>query len=193
MSAAALLALFQRYSSLIIGVVIAAAAAYAVWWIDDNGYDRGAAKVQAKWDAEKSDIARQSFKLSEQNTRDTDTIKLAAAKLKGEKDAKIQKLDVALTDALERLRERPARDSGADMPGDPAAGASPGCTAAQLFREDANALVREAARADRLLADLAQCQGLYNKARDTLAGIAAPSGAASSPVKTDTLAPPQQP
>lgn len=152
------------YLRLAVAAVIAVFLAGTHW----TAYTKGKAAVQADWTAEKLEVGRQSLKLSEQATRDTATLQLNADKLTGAKNAQINRLNAGLADALERLRERPSRDSAAGVPGDPAPGASPGCTAAQLFREDANALVREAARADRLLADLAQCQAAHSAARDAL-------------------------
>ena len=149
---------------------LAVAAAIAVFLAGTHwkAYTSGKATVRAEWTAEKLEVGRQSLKLSEQATRDTATLQLNADKLTGAKNARINRLNADLSDALERLRERPSRDSAAGVPGDPAAGARAGCTAAQLFREDADALVREAARADRLLADLAQCQAAHSAARDAL-------------------------
>lgn len=149
---------------------LAVAAAIAVFLAGTHwrAYTKGKAAVQAEWTAEKLEVGRQSLKLSEQATRDSATLQLNADKLTGAKNAQIHRLNADLADALERLRERPSRDSAAGVPVDPAAGARAGCTAAQLFREDADALVREAARADRLLADLAQCQAAHSAARDAL-------------------------
>lgn len=152
------------YLRLAVAAVIAVFLAGTHW----AAYTKGKATVRAEWQAEQLEVGRQSLKLSEQATRDTATLQLNADKLTGAKNAKIARLNADLSDALERVRHRPSRDSSAGVPGDPAAGAGPGCTAAQLFREDASALVREAARADRLLADLAQCQAAYGAARDAL-------------------------
>lgn len=149
---------------------LAVAAAIAVFLAGTHwrAYTKGKAAVQAEWTAEKLEVGRQSLKLSEQATRDTATLQLNADKLTGAKNARINRLNTDLADALERLRERPARDSAAGVPGDPAAGAGPGCTGAGLFREDGGFLAREAARASRLLADLAQCQAAHSAARDAL-------------------------
>jgi len=59
-----------------------------------------------------------------------------------------------LADALERLRQRPARR----VP-DPAVTTCNGSTGAELSAEDAGFLEREAARADELRAALDACQG----------------------------------
>lgn len=56
---------------------------------------------------------------------------------------------------LDRLRKRPARPAD-DLPGAPAI-ACQGCTGAELFRDDAEFLRREAARADEIRAGLEAC------------------------------------
>lgn len=65
----------------------------------------------------------------------------------------------ALADSLRERPERPAEPAAAPGPADPVA-----CTGAQLYREDAAFLVREAGRADQLRADLAACQAAYDQA-----------------------------
>ena len=152
------------YLRLAVAAVIAVFLAGTHW----KAYTSGKATVQAEWQAEKLEVGRQSLKLSEQATRDTATLQLNADKLTGAKNAKIVRLNADLADALERLRERPARDSAESVPSDPTAGARPGCTGAGLFREDGGFLAREAARANKVLANLAECQGAHSNARDAL-------------------------
>jgi hypothetical protein len=84
------------------------------------------------------------------------------------KDAQIAKLNHSLGVALDGLRNRPERPGASDLPGDTPTGSSTGCTGAQLYQPDATAFVRESARADRLLADLQQCQTQYNAAYKAL-------------------------
>ena len=133
-----------------------------------KAYNSGAASVQAAWDARIVFEQSEYMKL-QQETRDKES-KLHADKesLRKAKNAQIAKLDADLADALGRLRDRPERPSESDMPAVAGVGPDTGCTGAQLFREDSAAFVREAARADRLLADLAQCQTQYDKAREAL-------------------------
>ena len=129
---------------------LAVAAAIAVFLAGTHwaAYTKGKATVRAEWLAEQLEVGRQSLKLSEQATRDTATLQLNADKLTGAKNAQINRLNADLADALERLRERPSRDSAGSVPEAAAAGASPGCTGAQLYRPDSGFLVRLAARAD---------------------------------------------
>lgn len=150
-----------------VGALVAALTG-GLWWWHHDGVVQGRAEVRAEQAIKDAEIARQSLKLSEQATRDSATLQANADKSTGAKNAQIARLNTDLSGALERLRERPERGSAAGVSGDPSIGAGPGCTAAQLFREDASALVREADRADRLLADLAQCQAAYGAARVAL-------------------------
>lgn len=87
----------------------------------------------------------------------------AAQRLRSVKDAEIRDVNARLSAALVELRNRPARPApGADQV--PGAGATPpGGTGASLFREDAEFLVREAARADEIRAALKQCTALYDE------------------------------
>lgn len=150
---------------------LAVAAAIAVFLAGTHwkAYISGKATVRAEWTAEKLEVGRQSLKLSEQAYRDTATLQAKADKLTGAKNAQIARLTTDLAAALaDGLRDRPSRDSATSLPVDPATGASTGCTAASLFAEDAAVALREAARADRLLADLAQCQAAHSAARDAL-------------------------
>ncbi len=166
----AALAWAKLYSHLIAAVAIAGAIVVGVWWIDGNGYSRGAKAVQAKWDAEKIEIGRQSLKLSEQALRDTATLQANADKLKGAKNAQIASINAELSDALERLRNRPSRDSAEGVSGDTTAGGvARGCTGAGLYKEDGAVLIRLARDADELRVNLKTCYQQYNAARDALA------------------------
>jgi hypothetical protein len=137
---------------------IAAALAGAIWF----GHANGSASVQAKWDKVELDRAEQSAKLVADAQQVTKDLQASANTTTKAKDAQIAKLNHSLGVALDGLRNRPERPGASDLPGDTATGTSPGCTGAQLYRPDATAFVREAARADRLLADLQQCQAQYN-------------------------------
>ncbi|OYQ41115.1 hypothetical protein CHU94_08375 [Rhodoferax sp. TH121] len=143
--------------------VILAATHWKVYKVGQN-------EVQAKWTAEKLDTAQQTLRLLEKNTRTSTELQDQADNTRRAKNAQIAQLDADLATALERLRERPDRPSGANLPADTGAGPNPGCTGAQLFRPDAGFLVRESARADKLLADLAQCQAAYDSARSAVNG-----------------------
>lgn len=131
-------------------------------------YHMGGASVQAKWNAESLSIAKQSLRLSEEATRTTTNLEASADQLRKTKNAQINDLDTRLAAALDGLRDRPGRPGEGDLSAPAIAGSAPGCTGAGLYREDAGAFIREATRANRLLANLAECQALYNKVRDSL-------------------------
>jgi hypothetical protein len=102
----------------------------------------------------------------ESDKRDADTYRLAkaATELKEawnddiatqrQRQAdEVRAINARLADALDRLRQRPAR-----MP-EPAREACKGSTGAELSGDDAGFLVREAARADELREALRACYG----------------------------------
>ena len=88
-------------------------------------------------------------------------LQAAADAARSTKDAEITIIRNQLDAALVSLRERPLR--GANLPG--AAGTCPPATGAQLSREDAEFLAREAARADAVVSGLKACQSVYELAR----------------------------
>ena len=129
-----------------------------------KAYTMGEAHVQAKWDAQSLSIAKQSLKLSEEATRTTTNLEARADKITETKNVQINSINTRLATALDELRKRPGRPGPGDLSKDPGAQPAVGCTGAQLWREDASAFSREAARADRLLATLGECQAKYNAA-----------------------------
>ena len=145
-------------------VVVAVGLAASHWKV----FNLGKAEIRAEWAADKLEESKQALRLTEKTIEKTTTLQASADQLRKDKDAKIAALDVRLTDALNRLRDRPERPREGDMPTGAGAGPAPICTGAGLYREDASAFIREAARANRLLDNLAQCQDQYNKVREAL-------------------------
>ncbi len=133
-----------------------------------RAYTQGKKTVMDEWNAEKQSIAEQSFKLAEQATRVTVGLQANADTLRKTKNAEIDKLGADLARALDGLRDRPARPGAGRVPIDAGAGPATGCTGAGLYDQDAEFSLREAARANKMKANLAQCQDLYNAARDKL-------------------------
>jgi hypothetical protein len=110
-----------------------------------GGYAKGRADMDASYRAEQLDrieAARETERLANR----------AAAALQEKRDAETRRINDRLADALERLRNRPAR-----LP-EPARPSCRGATGAELSGPDGGFLEREAARADELRAALAQCQ-----------------------------------
>jgi hypothetical protein len=80
----------------------------------------------------------------------------AADTIRKEKDAQIKVINTQLVDAVSELRKRPSRTS------ETSAGSTPkGCNGSQLYAEDAELLVREAARADEIRVGLQACYKQY--------------------------------
>jgi len=133
-----------------------------------QAYRMGSNAVQAQWTADKLTQAEQTLALTAEAAATTDALQQSADQLRKTKNAQIARLNADLSAALAGLSDRPARPGAGSVPTDPVAGANPGCTGASLWRDDGEFLAREAARADGLLADLAQCQAAYGAARDAL-------------------------
>ena len=78
----------------------------------------------------------------------------AADKIRKDKDAQIQAINNQLVDAISELRKRPGRSQSASN--------GQGGTGATLFAEDAEFLIREAARADQIRTGLDACYKQYD-------------------------------
>ena len=78
----------------------------------------------------------------------------AADKIEKEKNAQIQAINNQLVDAISELRKRPSRSQSASN--------GQSGTGATLFAEDAEFLIREAARADQIRAGLQACYAQYD-------------------------------
>ena len=83
-----------------------------------------------------------------------------ADQIRKDKDAQIKVINTQLVDAISELRKRPSRTDQAN--------AGQSCNGTRLYSEDAEFLIREAARADELRAELQQCQAQYNELRQAL-------------------------
>lgn len=87
-----------------------------------------------------------------------------------QKDKKLRDTDNKLVAALNELRKRPQRISGANSP--TVADLGKACTGAELYGEDAEFLTREAARADSLVIERDSYYDRYEQARRRLDEIA---------------------
>ena len=145
-------------------VVLAVILAGTHW----KAYKVGQSDIKAAWSAEKVEQGKQTVRLLENARLETDRLQAAANAQQKAKNVQIAQLDADLSDAIERLRNRPDRPGGADMPA--AAGSEPvaGCTGAELYRADGEFLTRLAARADRQRIELGACQAAYDQAREAL-------------------------
>ena len=77
-----------------------------------------------------------------------------ADKIRTEKDAQIKAINNQLVDAVSELRKRPSRSAETSV--------GQSCNGASLFAEDAEFLIREAARADEMRVSLAACYKQYD-------------------------------
>ena len=78
----------------------------------------------------------------------------AADQIRKDKDAQIKAINSQLVDAISELRKRPSRSESASN--------GQSGTGATLFAEDAEFLIREAARADQIRAGLESCYKQYD-------------------------------
>lgn len=135
-------------------VAIAAAGAYALGRY--QGHAAGFAELQADWDSaqlrQAQDYAKHLADMRAQ--RESEIADYQAKEAKHATDLlAVQRR----ADALARsLRDRPERP----VPGAaPTSAPATGCTGTVLYRQDAEFLIGEAARADQLRAALERCQG----------------------------------
>lgn len=91
-------------------------------------------------------------------------ITTAAEESRKVSDAKTKQIRANLERTISELRSRPSRSEVPTVAGV----AEAGCTGTKLFRQDAEFLSREAARADELETALRQCETIYNAARTEL-------------------------
>lgn len=77
-----------------------------------------------------------------------------ADKIRKEKDDQIRNINNKLVDAVSELRKRPGRTTETSV--------GQGCNGSRLYAEDAEFLVREAARADQIRAGLEACYKQYD-------------------------------
>jgi len=107
----------------------------------------GYALESARFDRYKTAQITQTQKAQEQHQE-------AADRIRKDKDAQINSINAQLVDAISELRKRPNRAQ------DPSNGSCG--TGATLSAEDAEFLIREAARADQIRAGLSACYQQYD-------------------------------
>jgi hypothetical protein len=147
-------------------LAIAAVLAGLCWWGYGVVYDRGAANVQMKWDAERAQIEAQSAKVAADALATTKTLAATIETQRSNSNAQIASLNQSLSVAVAGLSNRPSRGGEGGVPINTAPGA--GCYPAALYREDAAVALKLAGEADKLRVLLGQCQAAYNAARQAL-------------------------
>ena len=143
----------------LLGATLAVAAASGVAFY--KGIGHGRAEVQQQWDHEKADMLAKHAENVEKAREKEQNWQQAADSLRQEKDREIKNLNARATALANSLRDRPTRP--ADESGVPPAASTgqSGCTARELFREDAEVAIRFAREADELRAALKQCYTQY--------------------------------
>ena len=149
-------------------LAVVALIAYAGWFGYNWVYDRGYAASEAEHLAAKLALAEATVKAMADTKATSDRLQADKDQLRRDKDAQLASINSTLAAALAGLHDRPARDSAGHLPIDSGTGAKLGATGADLLRQDSEFLTRESARADRLRADLIECQSAYSKAREAL-------------------------
>lgn len=93
-------------------------------------------------------------------------------KAKADKDKKdaLANVSASLTATIRSLQQRPTRADLNSAVSSAVTSAKQACTGAQLFREDAEFLAREAARADAVIVERDYYYGQYEHARKLLSG-----------------------
>jgi hypothetical protein len=153
-------------------IAIAISHAGVAWFAHKRGTQSGMSQVQSQWDQER--LATQAAQAEEQmkaKQRET-ALKALMAKQRKEHQYESDRLSILYQSALSRLSDRPDRPDSGSVSEDSRVGAVPadGCTGAELFRPDAEFLVREAQRADQLRTALQACIGAYDATKREING-----------------------
>ena len=144
-------------------LALVAVLVFCGWYAYNAIYDRGAASVQAKWEAEKLATAQASAKVTADALATTKALADAASKRDGETNAQISKLNTSLATAIAGLSNRPARPDSGSVPGAASDGkGQPGCTGAGLYKDDGQFLARYARDTAELQLRLKACYAQYD-------------------------------
>jgi len=143
-------------------LLLAVAAVVGAYRWHANGLrEEGRAEVRAEWTTERT----RQLEAARANDAEQRRIEQRRQSLQAEADERkthaIHDLDQRLAAAVGELRNRPERPAAASgTGGDPPARQA--CTGAELYRPDAEFLVREAARAQRVLIERDDLWEKYN-------------------------------
>ena len=132
------------------------------YMVYSNIYNKGAESVQVKWDAVE---AERSAVIADQQRKSD----LAALVMKKESEAQMRllneknkSLNATVATITRELRNRPNRPSSTNVPSNTTSEPAAGGTGKELYRADAEFLVGEAARAEKLIIQLESCRAQYN-------------------------------
>lgn len=152
----------------ITALLIAAILATAGWAIHENGLEAGQAEIQAKWDQQRITDAAATVQTAMQARAREQALQFAADKIRQEKTHEIADLNRRHAALVDSLRHRPDRPADYLPATAQAAGTGPatGCSADQLFRQDAAMALGIARDADLVRIALQQCHAQYQAAAD---------------------------
>jgi hypothetical protein len=142
-------------------------ALLALFLVYEMGHTDGKREVQARWDVERIEQARQrADALRKARLREMD-LQMTIDRLRGDHHETVARITAERDTALRELRRRPERPAGYVPTAAQAAGSesAPACSGTQLWRDDAEFLVRLAADADIVRASLNECRAAYDEAR----------------------------
>lgn len=129
-------------------------------------YDKGADSVQVKWDAVEAERSAVIADLQAKSDLATQAMKKESETQMRLLNEKNKSLNATVATITRELRNRPDRPSGTNVPGNTTP--EPTCTGStgkELYRADAEFLIGEAARAERLIILLESCKAQYNSVR----------------------------
>ena len=153
----------------ITALLIAAILAIAGWAIHESGLSSGRAEIQARWDQQRiADAAATAQAVIRARAREQ-AAQHAADRIRQEKTREIADLNrrhaAALADSLRHRPDRPADHLPATAQAADT-GPAAGCSADQLFRQDAAVALGIARDADLVRIALQQCHAQYQAAAD---------------------------
>lgn len=131
----------------------------ALWGLHE--YDKGVEVARIK-----KEYADKSAEVITRTERATTALEASHVKEVQEKDEKINRISADLDVAIKRLQHRPLRASNPNTTSSPSS-----CRGSELYREDAEFLTREAARAEKLIEQRDYYYREYENARRELNGI----------------------
>jgi len=139
-------------------LVVAVVLAFVMGWVV-NGW-----RLNTKIEKLIATYTQASLKAETKARNAEQSINTAVQNARSESDAKNKQVRANLEHTISQLRNRPERPQVPQAAGVAVAN----CTGTELFRQDAEFLSREAARADELETALRQCEATYNAARKEL-------------------------
>lgn len=144
-------------ANLVVGAVVLALLGGAGWYIHHSAQESVRTELTQKYNDE-LEKARKEAKASE------DALEAELLSTRKERNERVQALNSVVKSLRDELRSRPNRPTDSS----PAPSSGTTCTGAQLYREDAEFLAGEAARADRIMIERDFYYNAYENARKEL-------------------------